>query len=151
MHAKNTYTPERVRQIQAELKTAETRNRAIGIAIIVGAAVFLLACGAVVLLIAPAYAMAAAVVALVVIVAFVFLGDRIFPPLTCPGCMTRLVGSFGMFCPACGGYGLESMGGRTVKCRTCEKTLRYQKQHRNFMVKNCTGCGVQIGLNRNGI
>jgi len=151
MHARNTYTPERVRQMQAELKTAEKRKRVIGVAIVVGAAIFLLAGGAVVLFIAPAYALAAAVLALVVIAAFVFIGDRLFPPLTCPGCMTRLVGSFGMFCPACGGYGLESIGGRTVKCRNCERTLRYQKNHRNFKVKNCTGCGVQLGLNRNGI
>lgn len=157
MHAKNTYTPERVRQIQAELKAAESRNRVIVIAGAIGAALLLLVAGVVLALVAPAYTMAVAVVALVVIVAFVFVGDHLFPGLKCPGCLTRLVGSFGVFCPACGGYGLESISGQKVRCRTCTKTLRYWKNpgspflNRNFKVKNCTGCGVHLGLNRNGI
>lgn len=157
MDAKNTYSPERVRQIQAELRTAETRQRVIMFAGSIAAGSLLLAGGATTILVAPDYSMAVAVGALILIVGFVFVGDRIFPGLTCPGCSTKLVGSFRTFCPVCGGFGLESMGGQSVKCRTCSKTLRYWKKYgspwvnRNFKVKNCTGCGVHLGLGRNGI
>ncbi len=150
---KTRYSDEEIAIIRQKFNVAMVRNlnQQRNMFLGVGA---ILACGVLLYLILPgSYSNPIVVFFIVVFGIYLFAISRLYPPLKCPGCHSRLEDSFGNFCPACGGSPFKIIDDYQGECTNCNSYLKLPepskgggvgRRFRNFKIKACTRCGVTL-------
>ncbi len=146
MQAKRLYSNEEIAGIQRKFNALMARRRRLQR---IGFAVFgivFAVCFALVFLAPRSYTNWIIWLFVVFFAIFGFALAKIHPLLRCLGCKMKLEGSFGNYCPVCGGNPLKLINHRQAHCARCNRQLYYSfKGYRTFKIRACTHCGVTLG------
>ena len=149
MQEKNRYSNDEIARIQKNYNAAVVRDRQIvrigfavlGVILVLGFALFFLA---------PKGYYGLIILFLGIVLAIFLFVMRMQPQLKCPGCKTKLEGSFGNYCPECGSRSLKQINSLQAHCATCNRDLKHIRARRGsiplrrFKIRACTHCGVTL-------